>query len=78
MSESHRPGYGPSGIKQGSNRRRLKKYIGKRISEADHQLLTQYAASKDLDVADLLAPHVTSLVAEARRHVSSQAARAAS
>ena len=74
MSESHRPGYGPTCIKQGSDRRKLKKYIGKRISEADHQLLTRYAASLDVDVSDLLAPHVESLVAKARRRVPASSA----
>jgi hypothetical protein len=71
MAKPHRKVYGPSGIKHGSEDRQLKKYIGKRISEADHQLLTRYAASLNVDVAALLAPHVDSLLDQARHHHTS-------
>ena len=70
MKKPHRKAYGPTGIKHGSNERQLKKYIGKRISEDDHLLLTRYAASLNLDVSALLAPHVESLVEAARQHES--------
>lgn len=70
MKKAGRKVYGPTGIKHGSDERKLKKYIGKRISEADHQLLTRYAASLNLDVAALLSPHVDSLLDKARRHES--------
>jgi hypothetical protein len=70
MKKAGRKVYGPTGIKHGSDERKLKKYIGKRISEADHQLLTRYAASLNLDVAGLLSPHVDSLLDKARRHES--------
>jgi hypothetical protein len=70
MKKPHRKAYGPTGIKHGSDERKLKKYVGKRISEADHQLLTRYAASLNLDLAALLAPHVDSLLDKARRHES--------
>ena len=68
MKKVHRKVYGPSGRKHGSEDRQLKKYIGKRISEDDHQLLTRYAASLNVDVAALLAPHVDSLLDKARQH----------
>jgi hypothetical protein len=62
--------YGPTGIKHGSNERQLKKYVGKRISEADHQLLRRYAASLNVDVAALLVPHNDSLLEKARQYES--------
>lgn len=68
MKKTHRKVYGPTGIKHGSEDRKLQKYIGKRISEADHRLLTSYAASRKVDVATLLAPHVDFLLDQARRH----------
>ena len=68
MKKPHRKTYGPTGIKHGSEYRKLKKYIGKRISEADHALLTSYAASLNQDVAALLAPHVDLLLDRARQH----------
>jgi len=68
VKKPHRKVYGPTGIKHGSEDRQLKKYIGKRISEADHELLTRYAASLKVDVAALLAPHVDSLLDKARQH----------
>jgi hypothetical protein len=70
MKKPGRRVYGPTGIKHGSDERKLRKYIGKRISADDHQLLTRYAASLNLDVAALLAPHVDSLLDKARRHES--------
>jgi hypothetical protein len=73
MKKPDRKMYGPTGIKHGSDERKLKKYIGKRISEDDHQLLTRYAASLNLDVAALLAPHVDSLLDKARQHQSESA-----
>jgi hypothetical protein len=68
MNNPHRKVFGPTGIRHGSDERKLKKYIGKRVSEDDHQLLKRYAASLDLDLAELLAPHVDSLLDKARRH----------
>jgi hypothetical protein len=68
MRKPHRKVYGPTGIKHGSSERKLKKYVGKRVSEADHELLTRYAASLNVDVAALLAPHVDSLLDKAREH----------
>ncbi|WP_141224465.1 hypothetical protein [Mycobacterium nebraskense] len=68
MKKPQRKVYGPTGIKHGSEDRQLRKYVGKRISEADHELLTQYAASLNVDVATLLAPHVESLLTRARQH----------
>jgi hypothetical protein len=72
MKKPPRKAYGPTGIKHGSNERQLTKYIGKRISENDHSLLIRYAASLNVDVAALLAPHVESLVEAARKHESSR------
>ncbi len=68
MKNPHRKVYGPSGVKHGSDQRRLTKYIGKRISQADHELLARYAANLNLDVAALLAPYVDSLLDQARQH----------
>ncbi len=68
MKNAHRKVYGPTGIKHGSEDRKLQKYIGKRISEDDHRLLTSYAASQKVDVATLLAPHVDLLLDQARQH----------
>lgn len=68
MKREHRKVYGPTGIKHGSEDRKLQKYIGKRVSADDHQLLTSYAASQNVDVATLLAPHVESLLVKAREH----------
>jgi hypothetical protein len=68
IKKPHRKVYGPTGIKHGSNDRQLKKYVGKRIGEADHQLLRRYAASLNVDVAALLAPHIDSLLDKAREH----------
>jgi hypothetical protein len=73
MNEPHRKVYGPTGIQHGSEKRKLKKYIGKRISEADHELLKRYATSLNVDVAGLLTPHVDSLLAKARQHQSESA-----
>jgi hypothetical protein len=70
MNKPHRKVYGPTGVQHGSEERKLKKYIGKRISEADHELLKRYAASLNVDVAALLTPHVDSLLAKARQHQS--------
>jgi hypothetical protein len=70
MRKPHRKVYGPSGIKHGSNERKLKKCITKRVSEADYELLTRYAASLNVDMAGLLAPHVDSLLDKAREHHS--------
>ena len=75
MKKPHRKGYGPTGIKHGSDERKLKKYIGKRVSDADHELLTRYAADLNVDVAALLAPHIDSLLAKARQHQSESRAR---
>lgn len=69
----HRKVYAPTGVKHGSDERKLKKYIGKRISAADHELLTRYAASLNVYVAALLAPHVDSLLDKARQHQSKSA-----
>jgi hypothetical protein len=77
VKKSPRKTYGPTGIKHGSEDRKLKKYIGKRISEADHALLSTYAASLNVDVAALLAPHVDSLLSQARQHQSASALVAA-
>ena len=68
MRKPHRKVYGPAGKKHGTNERKLKKYIAKRVSEADHELLTRYAASLNVDVAALLAPHIDSLLDKAREH----------
>lgn len=46
--------------------RASKKYIAKRVSEDDHQLLTAYADRLNISVSELLAPAVQNLLDLAR------------
>lgn len=49
-------------------RRQAQKYFGKRLTEADHQLIKNYAQSLDLDMSDLIAPYVDKILKQARAH----------
>lgn len=49
-------------------RRRAQKYFGKRLTDADHQLIKNYAQSLDLDMSDLIAPYVDKILKQARAH----------
>lgn len=42
------------------------KLVAKRVSEDDHEVLTRYAASRGVKVAELLAPAVDELIQQAR------------
>lgn len=44
------------------------KHVSKRVSVDEHRLLTQYADSLNVTVAQLLAPAVEDLLARAREH----------
>ena len=46
--------------------RASKKYIAKRVSEDDHELLTAYAGRLNMSVSELLAPAVQNLLDLAR------------
>lgn len=49
------------------------KYIAKRVSEDDHELITAYANSINVKVAELLAPAVDDLLSRARAHQQARA-----
>jgi predicted solute-binding protein len=49
------------------------KYIAKRVTEDDHELITAYANSLNVKVSDLLAPAVDELVSRAREHQQAKA-----
>lgn len=49
-------------------RRQAQKYFGKRLTEADHQLIKNYAQSLDIDMSDLIAPYVDKILKQARAH----------
>ncbi|MDO2394722.1 hypothetical protein [Mycobacterium avium] len=49
-------------------RRQAQKYFGKRLTDADHQLIKNYAQSLDLDMSDLIAPYVDKILKQARAH----------
>lgn len=44
------------------------KHVSKRVTVDEHRLLTQYASSLNMKVAQLLAPAVEDLLAHAREH----------
>jgi len=48
--------------------RASKKYVAKRVTEAEHKLINDYADSQDVSVADLLSPAVADILARARAH----------
>lgn len=49
------------------------KYVAKRVSVAEHELINDYAESLNVKVADLLAPAVEDLLTRARAHQSARA-----
>lgn len=49
------------------------KYVAKRVSVAEHQLINDYAESLNVAVAELLAPAVEDLLTRARAHQSARA-----
>lgn len=48
--------------------RQAKKYFGKRLTDADHQLIKSYAQSLEVDMSDLIAPYVEQILDRARAH----------
>jgi hypothetical protein len=53
--------------------RQAKKYFGKRLTDADHELIKNYAQSLKVDMSDLIAPYVATILEEARAHAQSSA-----
>jgi len=49
-------------------RRQAQKYFGKRLTEADHQVIKSYAQSLDIDMSDLIAPYIDTILEKARAH----------
>ncbi|MBN7567113.1 hypothetical protein D2E64_11360 [Mycobacteroides abscessus] len=58
--------HGPSGIKHGSEERQAEKFVGKRVTKAEQQLLHALAKSKGVPLSALIAPHIDGLLADAR------------
>ena len=54
-------------------RRQAKKYFGKRLTDADHQLIKNYAQSLEVDMSELIAPYVDRILAQARAHAEGSA-----
>ncbi|MBP2456287.1 hypothetical protein A5755_26460 [Mycolicibacterium fortuitum] len=52
------------------------KYLAKRVSEADHEIVTQFADAHGVKVSELLAPYIDDLIRRARDHRESATARA--
>ncbi|GAT11689.1 uncharacterized protein RMCN_4822 [Mycolicibacterium novocastrense] len=46
------------------------KFLAKRVTEEDHEVVTAYAKSLNVTVGELLNPAVTELVTRARVHLS--------
>lgn len=69
---SDTPGTPKAGRRPGNWRRREKraspKHISKRVSVDEHKLITDYANTLKVSVAELLAPAVEDLLARARQH----------
>jgi hypothetical protein len=47
------------------------KYIAKRVSQEEHELITAYAKNLNVTVAELLGPAVSDLISRARAHKAS-------
>lgn len=49
-------------------RRQAKKYFGKRLTDADHELIKNYAHSLQVDMSELIAPYIETILDDARAH----------
>ena len=63
----------PSGSWRHRENRASPKYVAKRVSVVEHQLINDYADSLNVKVADLLAPAVEDLLTRARAHQGARA-----
>lgn len=66
MKKPVRKAYGPTGIKHGSEQRRANQFIKKRVTDSEKVLLKKLADHLGVSESDLLAPHVATLLAEAK------------
>lgn len=54
-------------------KREKPKYVAKRVSDDEHEVINAYAKSMNVYVSELLAPAVEDLLARARAHQSARA-----